>query len=313
AASAAAIGRIVRPGSRPPRSDSSATNAPSTNTRRRHSTSARIWAAVWARALVAASGRSASGLASRISARRSVYFHSSTRRCGRPCVSNRRNASSRRTATAAAPGSPRFATAKFSASAISAAVLSRRTSAIISTSRRLVSVLRVAGRFELERKLLAAGLHDAAFREHMHHVGRDIVEQPLVVRDHDKAALGRAQAIDALGHDLERVDVEPGIGLVEHAQPRLQERHLQNLVPLLLAAGEADIHAPAQHVLVDAELAGHLAHALHEIGRRQLGFAALLALRVERGAQEGLGGDTRDFERILEGEKEALGGPLVGR
>ncbi len=37
-----------------------------------------------ARALAAASGGAASGFASRISARRSVYFHSSTRRCGRP-------------------------------------------------------------------------------------------------------------------------------------------------------------------------------------------------------------------------------------
>ena len=36
-----------------------------------------------------------SGLASRISARRSVYFHSSTRRCGSPCAANRSNACAR--------------------------------------------------------------------------------------------------------------------------------------------------------------------------------------------------------------------------
>ena len=47
----------------------------------------------------------ASGLASRISARRSVYFHSSTRRCGRPAVSKRLKACSRNAATAPAPGS----------------------------------------------------------------------------------------------------------------------------------------------------------------------------------------------------------------
>ena len=36
-----------------------------------------------------------------------------------------------------------------------------------------------------------------------------------------------------------------------------------------------------------------------------------LALRVERGAQEGHGGDAGDFDRILEGEEQALGGALV--
>ena len=71
--------------------------------------------------------------------------------------------------------------------------------------------------------------------------------------------------------------------------------------------------AAAQHVLVDAELARDLAHALHEFGHLELGLAALLALRVERGAQERHGGDAGNFQRILEGEKKALGGALVGR
>src|SRR5437870_100183 len=240
AASAAAIGRIVRPGSRPPRSDSSATNAPSTNTRRRHSTSARIWAAVWARALVAASGTLASGLASRISARRSVYFHSSTRRCGRPCASNRRNAASR-SAAMASPARPALRAANASARACSAAVLIGRTSAFMISGRLLFAELGIAAGFELERQLLAAALHDAAAGEHVHHVGHDVVEQPLIVRDDHHGAVRRAQGVDAVGDDPQGVDVEAGIGLVEHAQPRLQQRHLQDLVALLLAAGKAHV------------------------------------------------------------------------
>ena len=55
------------------------------------------------------------------------------------------------------------------------------------------------------------------------------------------------------------------------------------------------------------------AHALHELRRRQLGSAALLALRIERGAQERHSGDAGNFQRILEGEEQALGGALVGR
>jgi hypothetical protein len=56
----------------------------------------------------------------------------------------------------------------------------------------------------------------------MHHVGHDVVEQPLIVSDDDHRPVGRTQPVDALGNDLQRVDVEAGIGFVEHAQPRLK-------------------------------------------------------------------------------------------
>src|SRR6266852_2196427 len=268
AANVSASERMVRPASRSARSESSGTNAPSTNMRRRASIQASAAAALAARALAAASGAPASGFASRMSARRSVYFQSSMRR----------NASSRSAATEAAPGSARLATAKVSASAVSAAVLIGPISAFISC--RLFPVLRVAAGVELQRQLLAAGFHDAALGEDVHHVRHDVIEQALIVRDHHETALGRTQPVDAVGDHLEGVDVEPGIGLVEHAEARLDERHLQDLVALLLAAGEPDVDAPAQHVLLDAELARDLAHALDEIGGRNLGLAALLARRV---------------------------------
>src|SRR5207245_7448670 len=102
------------------------------------------------------------------SARKSVYLHSSTRRCGKPSVSKRRKASSRSAPTAPAPGSARLTAAKLCASAVSAAVLIGRTSAFIAVSRHLFSVLGIAGGFEIERQLLVAGLHDAAAREHVH-------------------------------------------------------------------------------------------------------------------------------------------------
>src|SRR3981189_155565 len=249
---------MARPASRSARSESSGTNAPSTKTIRRASIEASMPPAVSARAFAAASGTPASGLASRITARRSVFFPSSPRRCGSPSFSNRLKASSRSAATAPAPGSARLTAAKFAASAVSATVLIGRTSAFIATSRRVVLVLRVSRVFELPRPSRGPGLHDAALGEHMHHVRDDIIEQTLVVRDDHEGALGRTQPVDALGHNLERIDVEPGIGLVEHAEPRLQERHLQDFVSLLLAAGEPDIDAAPQHVLVDAELAGDL-------------------------------------------------------
>ena len=64
-----------------------------------------------ARSFAAASGGPAKGLASRISARRSVYFHCSIRRCGKPCASNRLKAASRSATTLPSPGSLGFADA----------------------------------------------------------------------------------------------------------------------------------------------------------------------------------------------------------
>ena len=76
----------------------------------------------------------------------------------------------------------------------------------------------------------------------------------------------------------------PEVGFVEHAQPRLQQRHLQNLIALLLAAGEPDIDPTPQHVLIDIEPGSGVAHALHEFGRQELRLAALFALRIDGGA-----------------------------
>src|SRR5262245_50781048 len=313
AASACAIERMVRPASSAARSDSSGTKAPSTSTMRRPSIEASASPALRARAFAAASGAAASGNASRISARRSVYFQSSIRRCGRPPRSKCSNACSRSDATSPAPGSAPFALAKLADSAVSAAVLIGWISAFIRASRRLVAILRVAGGLELEGELLVAGLHDAALREHVHHVRHDVVEQPLVVRDHHERALRRAQPVDAVGDDPEGVDVEAGIGLVEHGDARLEQRHLQDFVALLLAAGEADIDAAPQHLAVDAELTGDLVHPFHEGGHSQLGLAALLALGIQRCAQERQSGDAGDFQRVLEGQEQALGGALVRR
>ena len=72
------------PFSRPSSSDSFGANTPSTSTSRRTPSIACSFSAAAARFSAAASGAGASGSTSRISARRSVYFQSSIRRCGRP-------------------------------------------------------------------------------------------------------------------------------------------------------------------------------------------------------------------------------------
>src|SRR5690349_17435768 len=190
-ASALARGAIVRPFSSPARSESSATNAPFTSTKLRVSTPGN-GSCFFACSIAFLSGSEAKGAASRISARRSVYFHSSTRRCGRPLSTNALPAASRNFLISPAPGKRSRAASMEAASACSAGVRMGRISAFMSG--RLLKG-RVALRFEFFRELRPAGLYDLALRHDMHDVRHDVVQEPLIVRDDDEGALLRAQLV----------------------------------------------------------------------------------------------------------------------
>src|SRR5215207_297123 len=88
--------------------------------------------------------------------------------------------------------------------------------------------------FEFQRQFLAARLYDAAVAEHVHEVRHNVVEQTLVVGDDDDCAVRAPESVDTVRYDAERVDVEPGIGLVEDCQARFEHGHLEDLVALLL-------------------------------------------------------------------------------
>ncbi len=84
-------------------------------------------------------------------------------------------------------------------------------------------------RSRVARQLRATGVDDAPVDEDVHAVGLQVLEQPLVVRDAQHAELRTIgpHLLYALGHDLQRVDVETGVGLVEHRELGLEDRHLQ--------------------------------------------------------------------------------------
>ena len=73
------------------------------------------------------------------------------------------------------------------------------------------------------------------------------------MRDHERAHLGADELLHAAGDDLQRVDVEARVGLVEHGDPRLQHRHLQDLDALLLAAGEAVVQVARGELAADLQ------------------------------------------------------------
>src|SRR5947207_12656606 len=104
---------------------------------------------------------------------------------------------------------------------------------------RLAEDRAVALVLEPQGKILAAALHDPALGQDMDDIRGDVVEQALVMGDQEHAELGVEHRIDALGDDPQGVDVEPGVGLIEDRDLGLDDRHLEHLQPLLLAAAEA--------------------------------------------------------------------------
>jgi hypothetical protein len=100
----------------------------------------------------------------------------------------------------------------------------------------------------------------------------------------------------------------PGVGLVEDGELGLQQRHLEDLVALLLAAGEALVEVPVGEGTIHAEAIHPRQHPLAELEHRGLGSGAGLdglAQEVEhRHAGELLG--------VLEGQEHAGLAPHVG-
>src|SRR5687767_10440661 len=76
----------------------------------------------------------------------------------------------------------------------------------------------VAARFELERQFLSAGPHDAAVHQHVNKVRDDVIQQTLVMCDEQLRPIGSLEAGNTMGNNLERVDIEAGIGFVEDGQ-----------------------------------------------------------------------------------------------
>ncbi len=142
--------------------------------------------------------------------------------------------------------------------------------------------------------------------------GFDHVEDPLVVGDDQDAHVGAGEAVDALGDGAERVDVEAGVGLVEHRHAGLQQRHLQHLHALLLAAREAVVEVAAGELGGDVHHLHRLLGGPREVLELDLGLAVRLAMGVDDHPQVLGHRDAGDGDRVLEGHEEAGPGALVG-
>src|ERR1035441_946289 len=159
-------------------------------------------------------------------------------------------------------------------------------------------------------QLVAAVHDDPAVHHDVDELRADVVEDALVVRDDQGAQfLLAVELLDALGHGAQGVDVESGVGFVQHRDLGAQHRHLEHLGALLLAAREAVVEVARGESVVDVEQLDGVPQLLAEL----LDLDRLLALGVDRKAQEVRDRDAGDRDRVLEGEEKAQLGPFVRR
>ena len=140
--------------------------------------------------------------------------------------------------------------------------------------------------------------------------GLHVVEQALVVGHQQHADVRRGRGVDALGDDLEGVDVEAGVGLVEQREAGLEHEQLQDLEALLLAAGEAVVEVAAGEGRVHRR--GPPCGASSSLRNSRTGTSAPRT-RGHGRAQERRHRHARDRHRVLEGEEHPLARLLVGR
>ena len=129
----------------------------------------------------------------------------------------------------------------------------------------------------------------------------------FVVGDDQKAGIRLGQLQHDIRHELPHGDVQAGVGLVQDGQFRFEHQHLEHLVPLGLAAGEAFVQVPA------GELGGHL-QDLHLPGqhRPKLPEADLFAAHgLQRLAEEVADGHAGDHLGVLESQEQPEFGPFV--
>src|SRR5690554_3276051 len=275
-ASAWESGNTATPAGSSPRSDSAGAKTPSTKASR--------CASIGSDSAAAVAGENSAlpfkVKSPRAMARTSVYFHCSSRRVGNPVPRN-------------APTRPDAARRSSSAHAPASHCVGRCARRNVREKWSLLRFERhscdgllhdpvIAARFEFAGQFGISALGDAAVDQHVDKIGDHVVEQPLVVGYQQNGAIFTAQAVDTISDDTHGIDIEAGVNLVEHGKLGLEHKHLQNLVALFLATGEAFVDRALQEAGIHLHLRQLLSHQLEELRSRHLILAAGFTLGLER-------------------------------
>ena len=137
----------------------------------------------------------------------------------------------------------------------------------------------------------------------MHKVGCDLVEETLIVGDQQSGIVCRGQLINTTSNDPQRIDIQSGVGFIKDRHHGVEERHLQDFIALLLATGEAFIHAALEKGRVHLHHIEALAHVILKIEGVELLQPLLLTPCVAGNAQKLQIANTRNLNGILETKK----------
>src|SRR5690349_7799952 len=166
---------------------------------------------------------------------------------------------------------------------------------------------------ELARQLLAARFNDSSFGQHVHKIRDNVVQEPLVMGHQNNGSIGVSQRIDSRSHSSQRIDIKPGVGLIENRQLRFQNGHLKYFVALLFPARESFVHRSVHQRLLHLEHFHLFSDEAKKIDRIQLIEIPMLADRVQRGPKKIHVADSRDLDRILKRKKHAFASSLLRR
>ena len=147
----------------------------------------------------------------------------------------------------------------------------------------------------------------------MHKVGLNVVEQSLVVRNHDGGIVGAFECVHPLRHNSQGIDIESAIGFVEDAQSGFEHRHLENFVALFLTARKTLVHGTRRQFVVELDHGALFAHQFQKFGCAKWLLVKIFALFVDGGTHKVDHRHTRYFHRILKTEKQAFVGAVFRR
>src|SRR5579864_3744065 len=169
---------------------------------------------------------------------------------------------------------------------------------------------------ELVGKRRAARGHDPAVEHDVNRGGLDVLQDPRVMGDDERPHLlpgGLVHPVHPGRHDLDRVHVQPRVGLVHDRDLRLEHRHLQDLGTLLLPAAEPLVHVAAEDRRIDLQLRHLRPDQLLKLGQAHQTVLVKSPPRAHRGAQEAGHRHPGNAHRVLKRDEQTPAGPLVGR
>ena len=142
-------------------------------------------------------------------------------------------------------------------------------------------------------------------------IGRDLIEQTLIVGDQQRGVIRCGQLVHTASHDAQGIDVQAGIRFIEDGHHGVQQGHLENLIALLLSTGKPFIDAAFQEGGVHLDHLELLLNVVFKVEGVEFLQPLLAAAGVGRHAQELKVAHPGNLHRVLKTEEHPEASPLL--